>query len=272
MKTHLSVFAMTAILIVGIGTAPAFGQIVAGAIDVSTDKESYTTGDTIVVSGTIRDDLGTDITMRIIAPNGNVVAVQQITPKVDKTYETEVVIGGIFKFTGEYTVRVTYASENRVAASMFNVEVKAMEEPTVPVVDIETWEIEGTDDLIQYSITGGTVKSIVPDPESMSLRIMIEATDDGTLTITIPRTILEADEKGVFILVDDEEMNDFGIDTTDEYRKITIDFPQGTEMIVIIGTWVIPEFGVIAAMILAIAIISVIAISARSRLSIIPRY
>ena len=35
---------------------------------------------------------------------------------------------------------------------------------------------------------------------------------------------------------------------------------------------VVPEFGTIAAMILAVAIISIIAISAKSRLSIIPRY
>ena len=35
---------------------------------------------------------------------------------------------------------------------------------------------------------------------------------------------------------------------------------------------VVPEFGTIAAMILAVAIISIIAVSAKSRLSIIPRY
>jgi predicted secreted protein with PEFG-CTERM motif len=35
---------------------------------------------------------------------------------------------------------------------------------------------------------------------------------------------------------------------------------------------VVPEFGAIAAMILAVAIISIIAISAKSRLSIMPRY
>ena len=40
----------------------------------------------------------------------------------------------------------------------------------------------------------------------------------------------------------------------------------------IIDGVVIPEFGTIAAMILAVAIISIIAISAKSRLSIIPRY
>jgi predicted secreted protein with PEFG-CTERM motif len=36
--------------------------------------------------------------------------------------------------------------------------------------------------------------------------------------------------------------------------------------------FVIPEFGTIAALVLAVAIISIVAVSARSRLSIIPRY
>jgi len=35
---------------------------------------------------------------------------------------------------------------------------------------------------------------------------------------------------------------------------------------------VIPEFGTVAAMILAVAIFSIIAISAKSRLSILPRF
>jgi predicted secreted protein with PEFG-CTERM motif len=49
-------------------------------------------------------------------------------------------------------------------------------------------------------------------------------------------------------------------------------FPAGTEKIEVVGTFVIPEFGAIAVMILAVAIISIIAVSAKSRLSIMPRY
>ena len=55
-------------------------------------------------------------------------------------------------------------------------------------------------------------------------------------------------------------------------NKVTVMFPAGAETIEIIGTFVIPEFGTIAAMILAVAIISIIAVSTKSRLSIIPRY
>ena len=55
-------------------------------------------------------------------------------------------------------------------------------------------------------------------------------------------------------------------------NTVIVPFNAGTEQIEIIGTFVIPEFGTIAAMILAVAIISIIAISAKSRLSIVPRY
>ena len=79
------------------------------------------------------------------------------------------------------------------------------------------------------------------------------------------------EDEDFFVLIDGEEVSfDEIISSTD--RKITIAFPAGAETIEIIGTYVIPEFGTIAAMILAVAIISIIAVSAKSRLSIIPRY
>ena len=47
---------------------------------------------------------------------------------------------------------------------------------------------------------------------------------------------------------------------------------QKTASIEIIDGHVIPEFGVIAAMILAVAIVSIIVVTAKTRLSIVPRY
>jgi len=54
--------------------------------------------------------------------------------------------------------------------------------------------------------------------------------------------------------------------------QLSFHLKQELKQIEIIGTFVIPEFGTIAAMILAVAIISIVAISAKSRLSIVPRY
>ena len=47
---------------------------------------------------------------------------------------------------------------------------------------------------------------------------------------------------------------------------------QTTAEVEIVDGYVIPEFGVIAAMILAVAIVSIIVVTAKTRLSIVPRY
>ena len=109
------------------------------------------------------------------------------------------------------------------------------------------------------------VTSATLNTNDNSIIININANDDGTLTITPSKTV----QDGIFmVLVDGEEWDDVEIVA----NKVTIMFPAGAEQIEVIGTFVVPEFGTIAAMILAVAIVSIIAISAKSRLSIMPRY
>lgn len=278
MKTHLSVFALSAILIVSIGMTPVFGQA-QEPITVSTDATSYSDGDTIVVTGTVRDlYTGTPVTLRAISPNGNFVHVDQLTVGDDKTYTAEITAGGAMRENGEYTVTATYG-ENRSATTVFQFGGAATAPPSNVDTGITdtTVAIEGTDDLIGYEITGGTLKSITPSLDDKSLIVSINAVNDGSLTLTIPRTILDAlDANGEdtdFIVVrDGEEIVEFNETKSSTTRTVTIPFVAGVEEIEIIGTFVIPEFGVIAAMILAVAIISIIAISSKSRLSIMPRY
>jgi predicted secreted protein with PEFG-CTERM motif len=57
----------------------------------------------------------------------------------------------------------------------------------------------------------------------------------------------------------------------DNYREISIPIKKDDIKVEIIGTQIIPEFGAVAMIVLAVAIVSIIAVSARSRLSIIPR-
>jgi len=61
-------------------------------------------------------------------------------------------------------------------------------------------------------------------------------------------------------------------DFTQVGNTLTIPCVAGIEKIEIHGSWAIPEFGVIAAMILAVAIVSIIVITAKTRLSLVPRY
>ncbi len=195
--------------------------------------------------------------------------------------------GPLMSRDGTYTVKAQYGSSAiSEATATFELIVGEMppdttpetEEPQSPNSNIgeDTITIDDVDDTISYEINGGRILSVVPDVESKSLVITIETTSDGDLTMTIPRTILDAkvndsdEDDDLFVLVDLEEAI-FDETRTDVDRTVTVEFAHGAEEIEIIGTWVIPEFGVIAVMILAVAIISIIAISSRTRLSIVPR-
>jgi len=273
MKAHLSVFTLSAILIASIGMAPAFGQI-QNSIVVTTDKSSYSEGDVILVTGEVRE-LYSGTPVSLIVQNDNaIVVLAQLTVGADKKFSTEFTAGGTMRTSGTYTVEVTYGTQNRIATTSFEFEGSTATSGNPRITDT-TVSIEGSSDLIGYKITGGKLLNIMPDIEARSLIVSIDATSDGSLTLTIPRSILDATMNGqdddFFVLIDGEEV-DFDETTTSTDRTLTIAFPAGAEEIEIIGTFVVPEFGTIAAMILAVAIISIIAVSAKSRLSIIPRY
>ena len=127
---------------------------------------------------------------------------------------------------------------------------------------------------LDHDITGGSVTEMEIDTESTSLIVEIDSDSDGSITITLPRDVIDATfndaDDDLFVIVDGEEV-DYDETTTSTDRTLTIVFPAGTEEIEIIGTFVVPEFGTVAVMILAVAIISIVAISAKSRLSIMPR-
>ena len=283
MKTHLSMFAISAILIASVGMTPVFGQMQT-SIMVTTDKTMYSEGDMIIVTGEVRDLYsGTPVSVIVKAPNGNLVSIAQISVGADKKFSTEIAAGGaLMKTEGTYTITVQYGTENRSATTAFEFgkisgtgSSGTGSSGTGSIITDTTVSVEGSSDLIGYKISGGKLLSIMPDVDANSLIISIDATNDGSMTLTIPRSVMDATHDGeddeFFVLIDGEEV-DFDESITSNDRTLTIEFPAGAEMIEIIGTFVVPEFGTIAAMILAVAIISIIAVSARSRLSIMPRY
>jgi predicted secreted protein with PEFG-CTERM motif len=289
------IFTLFGILIMSVGTTTAFGQN--ESIILNIDKTSYLEGETISISGEIKNMIASNqISLIIQSPNGNLVALDQMTVGSDKQFSTEIKLGGkLMKQEGTYTIKVQYGEQSITTSFEFGgvidmpenaleetivedtVEDIVMEDPAIvdSIVTATTLTIQDSTDLILYEITNGKITNVIPDLDAVSLLIDIEAIDDGSITLTIPRSVLDAtindNDDEFFVLVDGEEV-DFEEITTSTDRTLTIEFLAGSEQIEIIGTFVIPEFGTIAAMILAVAIISIIAISAKSRLSIVPRY
>ena len=76
------IFALFGILITSVGISPTFGEN--GTIVVSTDKPSYSDGDTITISGEIKNMVpGDQLSILIQSPNGNLVALDQLTVGMD---------------------------------------------------------------------------------------------------------------------------------------------------------------------------------------------
>jgi len=205
-----------------------------------------------------------------VSPLNNLVTIDQLTVAEDGSFETTLnTAGAMWKYDGTYIIKVNYGSaekSNKVKVELTGGVAYTPDYSTsVPDVKCRANDLSASGQCIPYSISGGTVISATLNTNDNSIVININAEDDGILTINPSKTV----QDGIFmVLVDGEEWDDVEIVN----NKVTVMFPAGTELIEIIGTFVIPEFGTIAAMILAVAIISIIAISAKSRLSIIPRY
>ena len=124
--------------------------------------------------------------------------------------------------------------------------------------------VQGTDIELTYAISGGVINQVFPDTEAKSLIVQIDSISNGILAIKIPREVLDAkfgdEDDDFFVILDGLEIN-FDETKTGNERTITIEFPEGTEEIEIIGTSVVPEFGAIAVLILMVSIFSVIFVS-----------
>ena len=240
-------------------------------VSVWTEKTDYGHNDKIIVEGRVANVAsGFPVTMTVVSPLNSIVTVDQITVAQDGSFKTTLnTAGAMWKYDGTYTIKVNYGSAEKSNKAQVELTGGVGYTPNystpTPTKQCGANDLSANGQCIPFSISGGMVTGTTLNTNDNSIVISINAEDDGTLTVSPSKTIQE----GIFmVLVDGEEWDDVEIVA----NKVTVMFPAGAETIEIIGTYVIPEFGTIAAMILAVAIISIIAVSAKSRLSIIPRY
>jgi len=120
---------------------------------------------------------------------------------------------------------------------------------------------------IQYNNTGIVkILSAKTDVQAKSLVITVQATKDGLLTITLPRELIDRKDRGAdspfFFVIGGYISGDAKENSkTSTQRTITIPFIDGTHVVVISGTQIVPEFGPVAEMIIFIGIIGVVIMS-----------
>ena len=129
--------------------------------------------------------------------------------------------------------------------------------------------VDNIQDQFTASVTSGVIHHIAANSDDDTLIVhLFDANDDGELKITLNKDIITPfDDGSYFVLVENEE-----VDFEQMGRTLHIEYGAGAETIEIVGSHVVPEFGTIAMIILAVAIVSIIAITAKTRTSLIPKF
>ena len=140
-----------------------------------------------------------------------------------------------------------------------------------PIITIQQSQgmipVINTTSTINYQVIGGQILDVSVNPSTFSLNIDLKANTAGTLSVQIPRDMMDAKKLDgtdeVYIVADDKSIATFNETKTSSYRTLIISFPANTGKISIYGTTIVPEFP-IALMAFVMAFIPVIFFSRRS--------
>ena len=266
------------------GTGLASQAYAAFTITMETDKNIYDHSSVITVTGQAEpvDPEGSEVSIQVFAPNGNLAYVAQVSVNSDGDFSATINTASL-KSDGTYMIKAQYGILADVTVSIELTNAVETSEGVGTEVGTAVTGITGTTitgpsgesfyklgaGQIEYDITCNATPGFFANADDDSIVIYLDPTDDGIITVTLHEELIKPFEDGTFVvIVNNQEMQDF----TQVGNTLTIPCVVGTEKIEIHGSWAIPEFGVIAAMILAIAIISIIVVTAKTKLSIVPRY
>ena len=256
-------YGLIVLLIISTGTVFAQETTDGPSINVQTDDSNYVEGDIVVISGQVAPFVdGTDIVIQLFQGD-SLVDIAQISLAQDGTFSHTVIAEGpLWKNTGDYVVRASYeVGANIFAEAEFSYTPKSESFETTDRFEINAGS-QGTFD-VKYTIKGGTIKDMIIDPSIFAIIVQIESTEQGTISLELPREFIGAEKQDgkddtFIILIDGEEVVYQELVVHSDFRVITINFEEGDSDIEIIGTYVVPEFGTIAMMILIVGIVTVI--------------
>ena len=267
---NTNIFLILAIGVIIVGTIPIFADALDPLV-VTLSKDVYNKGDILVVYGNVPivfEDIP-DLTIQILFDE-QVVDIAQIKVAKDGTYAKDFNTNAEkWAHDGQYTVKVYYTEDIFTETYFQFFQNIVTETSSVFPIDIPN---SGTFDL-EYTARGFDIKNIELDQERYSILIEITENSGGNLVLKLPRENFDSktsdDTDEIFIvLVSKSNQNDefievqiSEIETTTEFRTISIQIEEDEKFIEMIGTYVIPEFGSIVIMILLVAITSAIIIS-----------
>ena len=255
------------------------GMLSSQKIVLMADNTAYQEGDVITITGSVEKVIpGMPISLQVFFEK-NLIQVSQVRVSQDGEFtDTFTAAGPQWHNEGDVIIRANYGGDTSTELIISFFKDTSGEY-------LSTFEVKipgaGTFD-VPYTMKGGVVTNMELNQKDLSLEIDILTESDGVLDINLSRESIDslsnAGQDIDFIVSIYEKDSEFPIQTDyikiendDNHRAISIPIRDGDTTIKIIGTHVVPEFGTIAIIVLAVAIVSIIVVSAKSRLSIMPR-
>jgi predicted secreted protein with PEFG-CTERM motif len=251
------------------------------ALTLDTDKQIYDHASTIILTGHVEpvDLRGSEVTILCKSPGGTgVCGIYQLSVNSDGDFSLSINTSTfLMKNDGVYQFQAQYSNLANATVSVELVDaIETSETESEIGIAVSGTLGESTGEFyrlgagqIEYDMTCDAEPSFFANGDDDSIIIHLEPKTDGIITLTLHEELIKPFEDGTFVvIINNQEMQDF----TQVGNTLTIPCTVGTEKIEIHGSWAIPEFGMMAAMILAVAIVSIIVVTAKTRLNLVPKY
>jgi len=237
-------------------------------------------GSSCDVSGTT-DRNDQDVTVVITASNGNIVQVAQ-APVSDGSFSTTWNVSG--SGDGAYTITANQGASSKYNLSV-SVDVSDGTSDSSASVTNRVAEAAAEESAVEETaaVSAGGGLSLTAGGVEGSTTIDVSGTTDRnndiTLKVIAPNgnvvSVSQISPSGGSFMTTIESggalWSQDGMYTISAHQGAASNYQTSAEVEIVDGH-VIPEFGVIAAMILAVAIVSIIVVTAKTRLSLVPRY
>ena len=248
---------------------------------LQTNQHLYKPGDMITVEGSIWTDLltsldGSDtITVTLLNKQRSVVSETESQITTDGKYTAELMMPTDAS-KGAYTVTASVNTDSDLSGLVgLQGKVYLGASVKVAVVPPQVFKIhvEEHGDFDVKVATNSTINDVKFDGDLKKVSVTVEGESGtkGVSHISIPKSMVSGDLK---IMIDGKAVaNDKTVITshTETETEVEVNYGHSVHTIDVIGTQAVPEFGTIATMILVVAIVSIIAVSAKSKLSIAPK-
>ena len=216
---------------------------------------SLNRGETTTIKGSINYDGDyNDVSIFYFLKDGNgdVVVKGDTTANADGSFNIELSSRDTAKLSeGSNELKVMSISNKALKPDIRSISLIAVGSA------MEFKEVTINDNTFEIGVASGEIRGIEVDEENKSIILSIDVSEDGMLEVNLPRELIDAREDGndkPFIVMVDDNMVEVQEDVNENARILKIPVSADSKEIRITGTQVVPEFGIIAMLILTLGI------------------